>query len=442
MTKASWTGFMLPASSSRNNPMTYVTPSKDQTLSTYHKVFALLLGCAIPAGAFGVAATMAFSILTMIAALAVTERAKVLRSTFYVLRNNKLAWLAMLMLLTWIPGIFNSYTPCESIKTWLRISALLGFSLYLYNLFVMRSEICNQARNIILITAFTVLTLSLTTILVFPDIVSAIREPGREPWLRYKAFASASATLVPLLAWIACHHVDWRRWLALATIVGCLMMLSGTQTRAAMAGLAAAGVISTFILSIHKPKTRLTLIGLAVLGVVGLYWYLTNRPLSRGIHTGPLGLPVWLIDLHRQYIWDFVVHKIPDALWFGYGINAVAHIPGANEIIGQLGIIDSKPVGIWAQYIPSHPHNWILEIFSETGIFGILSTIAFIFCLIWRDLVSAVRTGSSVHTTRLCTSVFFWASSCFSFSIWAPWWGISYVFVYILCSFPITRKAD
>ena len=39
------------------------------------------------------------------------------------------------------------------------------------------------------------------------------------------------------------------------------------------------------------------------------------------------------LDQHRQIIWQFVLSQLPEAIWTGYGIDAINKVPGAGEII-------------------------------------------------------------------------------------------------------------
>ena len=131
----------------------------------------------------------------------------------------------------------------------------------------------------------------------------------------------------------------------------------------------------------------LFLILLAVLLAAAIAWVLFKLPpplrvgqIIDGVCHGPVepGLPVSLIDAHRQYIWRFA-------------------------------------------FIPSHPHNWLLEVFLETGVFGLaflLGALALLLRLWLR--IGVVSPGTSA--TGVALSVAFWSSSVLNFSIWAAWW--------------------
>src|SRR3546814_6342496 len=55
-------------------------------------------------------------------------------------------------------------------------------------------------------------------------------------------------------------------------------------------------------------------------------------------------------------------------------MNVVNNLPGAHELIP----------GINAEYIPAHPHNWILEILVETGWIGLALVVAILALLAWK----------------------------------------------------------
>src|SRR3546814_15846763 len=55
-------------------------------------------------------------------------------------------------------------------------------------------------------------------------------------------------------------------------------------------------------------------------------------------------------------------------------MNVVNNLPGAHELIP----------GINAEYIPSHPHNWMLEILVETGWIGLALGVAILALLAWK----------------------------------------------------------
>ena len=85
-------------------------------------------------------------------------------------------------------------------------------------------------------------------------------------------------------------------------------------------------------------------------------------------------IPTKIIDEHRQFIWGFSVKKIIEKPLFGYGQDSSNFIEGSQKIIGH-ELTGNMP------FIPSHPHNFLLELILEVGIFGAVSFIIFIFLL-------------------------------------------------------------
>src|SRR3546814_7070845 len=124
-----------------------------------------------------------------------------------------------------------------------------------------------------------------------------------------------------------------------------------------------------------------------------------------------LRLPTFVIDAHRQVIWSFTLEHVASAPWFGVGMNVVNNLPGAHELIP----------GINAEYIPSHPHNWILEILVETGWIGLALVVAILALLAWK-ITQRLRRRHAGGAATAGLFVAFWTMSLSNFSIWSSWW--------------------
>ena len=82
-------------------------------------------------------------------------------------------------------------------------------------------------------------------------------------------------------------------------------------------------------------------------------------------------IPTKLIDTHRQFIWGFSLNKFKSNPLLGYGPDTSNFINESQRIIGH------KTTGDMT-FIPSHPHNFFIEILLEIGILGTFSFILFI----------------------------------------------------------------
>ena len=128
-------------------------------------------------------------------------------------------------------------------------------------------------------------------------------------------------------------------------------------------------------------------------------------------------IPTNLIDHHRQFIWGFSIQKFILKPLFGYGQDSSNFIDGSQEDIG------SKYTGDM-NFIPSHPHNFLIEILLETGIFGTFSFILLIYIInvrIWK-----LHQSLKFRLHLIFLNSFFWSSSFVNFSFWLGWWQASY----------------
>ena len=128
-------------------------------------------------------------------------------------------------------------------------------------------------------------------------------------------------------------------------------------------------------------------------------------------------IPTNLIDHHRQFVWGFSIQKFIIKPLFGYGQDSSNFIDGSQVDIG------SKYTGDM-NFIPSHPHNFLIEILLETGIFGTISFILLIYIInarVWK-LHQSLKFKLHLIFLNSC----FWGSSLVNFSFWLGWWQASY----------------
>jgi glycosyltransferase involved in cell wall biosynthesis/O-antigen ligase len=414
--------------------MTVALPAAPATWR--HCLTAALIGLVIPAGAFGSAVVLGVAAAALLAGLSVPDRARHGRRVLLAALFHPLGSLCCLMLVLWLPNLFASPEPGESALTWLRIGGAFAGATYLWSILDRNQTLVRIARDSLILGAAVILSLSVLAILLFPDAVSAFRHSQKaNAWFRYKALASALACLIPLLAWMAWTLPGWRRVAALLAAAASLAVILGTGSRAAVAGSFAAMLVSLAFLAARRPRLRLPILvacGVLIVAVVAflLSFYgcseknIGTRFCADAEATGALGLPLWLVDFHRQHIWAFIIERIPDRPWFGYGLNGIAHIPGADHLVP----------GLTVAFVPSHPHNWILEILAETGIAGFVPALLIVGGMIVRDALAVLRNGCPRRAARLALLCAFWGSACFNFSIWAPWWGVSFLFLMAVVS--------
>ena len=197
-----------------------------------------------------------------------------------------------------------------------------------------------------------------------------------------------------------------------------------TGSGAALLGLLVGAYFAGIAWFGRKDK-RIVFAGLALIaGAVAILfvWVGTHDVLPSGT-TQVYPLRYHFIDIHRHEIWQFVFTKIPSELLFGYGIDASNKIAGANTVIPHLK----------AEYLPSHPHNWVLEILLDTGGFGCA---ALLFAMVLMLIRNGVASGEDPIGGLTSAALFgaYFGSGLVSFSFWASWWQVVFITLWALVS--------
>ena len=77
-------------------------------------------------------------------------------------------------------------------------------------------------------------------------------------------------------------------------------------------------------------------------------------------------------------------------------------------------------------YIPSHPHNFLIELLLETGLLGLLT---FSSLISYVNYYVAKKTGAFNLNYLIFFNGYFWGASLVNFSFWASWWQGSYFLI-------------
>ena len=128
-------------------------------------------------------------------------------------------------------------------------------------------------------------------------------------------------------------------------------------------------------------------------------------------------IPTYIIDPHRQFIWGFVVNNLNNEPFFGIGPDTSNFIEGSQRDIGHWATGDMN-------FIPSHPHNFILEIILEIGIVG---SLCFLFLILSTNFIFLKDRSKIIPLIFL--NGYYWTSSLVTFSFWNAWWQGSYFFI-------------
>ena len=163
------------------------------------------------------------------------------------------------------------------------------------------------------------------------------------------------------------------------------------------------------------------------------FYNLNNLPTKfdvQSIENFEFKIPTSLIDQHRQFIWGFSLTKFKNNPLLGYGADTSNFISDSQKIIGH------KTTGNMT-FIPSHPHNFFIEILLELGILGTFSFILFILFVNYEIFKMA---SNREKFYLIFFNGYFWGSSLVNFSFWLGWWQGSYFFILSLIATKIFLK--
>ena len=333
----------------------------------------------------------------------------------------------ILTFLLWLPGVADSPDLGRSLAIWGRMVGMVAVAA-LIHYFLSRGglEACLRAM---IVAALICALIALLGLYAASPIYGLFRGKG---WVDVNAaqilkyYGSALACLAPVVVWAGIRL--GRRWIyaGLLHLAAALVLILEVDSLAGLFGLVAALVVGGVVYVcqcwqlLRGRAAALFLILLSVLLALAVAWVLTRLPpppdagqIVDGVYRGPVetGLPVSLVDAHRQYIWSFSFDSALDAPYFGHGIDVSNYLPGASVLIEKFN----------QTLIPSHPHSWLLEIFLETGAFGLAALLAALALLL--RLWLRIGAGSpGTAAVGIAVFVAFWSSSMLNFSIWAAWW--------------------
>jgi O-antigen ligase len=221
---------------------------------------------------------------------------------------------------------------------------------------------------------------------------------------------------------------------ALVTGLALILGLQGQVSFAALGGfVGAVGAISLLWVAGRLGRIARTVLIAGVLvaalgGGAVILSKLPDAPITEAVRDNP---PLPAVDVHRQAIWGFVFGKALERPILGHGINAIDKVEGAKQ-----EVLDFNQ-----EYVPAHPHNWFLEILSETGFPGlILFATAIILSMI--AVGRLTLRGRAGGWAAIAVMGAFWTSSLANFSIWAAWWQIAYLAILAIpaAALMITRR--
>jgi O-antigen ligase len=394
--------------------------------NTFANLFAVLVGIALPMVIVGRAVLGVTLILALICLIFANTRGSRWQD-FKACTKTTLFGLIIVTFFTWLPNVFVSVEPMRSLEGAARSVLFIIAAIFIWSGLAHEPQLGIRCRRALLISMAAALIIALAAILIHPGFFWIFHLRG---WMStelisdLKPFAALFPLLVPFL--IFCVHIERGRWRLLAIFgsVTAIVALYLIYNRAAMAGFMGAGLTVVAALAYRISIRRAVPYALALIVIVAsiVIWLKLTRYVPD--RAGEYPMPLWLLDFERQAIWGFVFNVFKENPLIGIGINTVNFIPGADNLIPAT---NDTPI------IPSHPHNWAVEILAETGLVGFIPFfLAVVYCF-YRLCRLYRKSGSLAILAAIAAYGGYWASGLFNFSYWSAWWQVSYLIIMAVC---------
>lgn len=402
-----------------------------QTIPLSLRLMAILLGFAVPSVIFGRAVIAVVLVLALICLLISTQRSNAVQG----LKQKALEPFGLMIIVTflcWMPSVVVSLDPLRSFEAAFRTLLIIGIMTMFWQALRQNRylpELCLKALIALLAVTLLISVVSLT---YAPELISFVKAQGWYLVLEAKAilkpYAAVSALMVPILIWAQYRFSGFWKGLCFSEIIGILFLIWETSNRSAMASLLAIIFMAGLIFALSKKDRGLlikVMIAVILLFAAALYWNKIRA--NQFTHGQELYAPTWIVGYTRQMMWKFALNVFEQSPWLGIGINTINLIPGADIPMPNSNLT----------IISGHPHNWIIETLTETGVIGFIPLFAVSIYMIVRGFFKALHYPGSGALPALLVITGYWSSSLFNYSFWSVWWQVSFMLLTLIClSFP------
>ena len=351
--------------------------------------------------------------------------------------RTPIGMMVLVTLALWLPSMVVSPQPLRSMEAWVRVPVFIGLIFFLSAMLSERQEALALALKALIVTGAIATLFALFSLTFLPEVLSFVRSwvwidlpyPGFRPRDILKPYAALTVLMAPVLVWGGWRLGGHWRSLAAVTVIGLFAVVLLTYNRSAIAGLLAIAVVGAgLMMGVRRNLAVNMAVGVVLFSIIlaVLLWLHDTRltlplpTISEGIVTI---LPRWLIDYQRQTIWVHAIDIGMRSPWFGNGINVINFLPGADLKLPNNNL----------NVIPAHPHNWLVEVFTETGALGAFALLTLVITLCLKLSGDFLKSGNTALLAALLVNVGYWSSGLFSFSFWSAWWQVSFLLMMAFC---------
>ena len=306
-----------------------------------------------------------------------------------------------------IISIYNSILPERSAPVLLYFFLIIIFSNFLF--FIMQEKIIfNKIIYILFLSTF------LNTIIISIYNFSNFDFESFSEIRRFKGFLNIHTLIVLIIPLLYKSKLNLVSLLLL--IPNLIMSNSNSPIMGILMVIISISIFYLFQKFKELKKISYILIIIFPILIINFAKFLPNKFDNESIQKFEFIIPIQIIDAHRQFIWGFSIDKFKEKLILGYGPDTSNFISGSQRTIGSVytGTMN---------FIPSHPHNFFIELLLEVGIVG---TVIFLIILFFYNF-KFIKLAN--HKNLICIIIlnsYFWSTSLVNFSFWLGWWQASY----------------
>lgn len=382
---------------------------QSQTINKIAALVGILTGVAIPLRAAGVAAEQGALGLALIGALLIWIGVPGAHQRIRAVLVSPMGLSVGGMFACWAVGLVFSFDPLGSLRIGGRTALILAASLVLWTSL---KQNVDAHRLMLKALVLSSLIIALGVILSFNGMIISVFHPD----MAFKPFAASVMCLIPAVVWAGRKLDGGWQWGSYGFVPLALIIIVQTFNRAALAGFITIILTVALVLLLNKHRFAKAWLVVIVVGALSGLVYVFTKEMHTPVVDG-LYLPRWLVDPHRQYIWQFAFESFLNSPWTGTGIDQSNYIPGAG--------LPAPGFDGETATLPSHPHNGVLEILTETGLLGFLPFAFVVGGTFWRLLKRSWQSSDEANTALLVLMAGFWSSALFNFSIWSAWWQLT-----------------
>jgi O-antigen ligase len=316
-------------------------------------------------------------------------------------------------LFTWMGcSVFWSLNPLYSFETWLQFGAFVigGVSLGWF-LACQDERFINNIGTVSLVSLIVTIGIIMFELMTEGRLANTIQMDWlhKDDYVYFPHDMNRAATFIALFAWLPILHFSLNKeqplvgvilWVAVLGVLGHMESLSATL------GFFLGGI--TFILVWVLRFKGIPLMMGAIVLLIALHPILLPRIDPPAIMKIFPGIPE--SAEHRLYIWSFASDLAEQKDVQGWGLNASKYIEHDHSTWPREGL----------DPLPSHPHNFIVQVWLELGGVGLFFLISSMLAVLW---------GAQLHgwyrSQRAFTAAW-WITyitiSAFAYNFWQAWW--------------------